>query len=457
MNAKILLLAASCRLLDLHDSRRERGAASKIISSQVSPDSAAYYLSLGLCIIETLYVMELREGSWFKPKSRIINEVLNAYPAADEIDVEYAIRMLSSQREIHYLSDDSSSREVSTKETTNLLDRSIGDYDQYRLSGNARLLSRIGSLKNSWMYEDKDTEKIVKAIENSCFEDVPIFCMERINSLLAMSKELTKAEELAVGDEAAQSFLESYEMYRETLDLSLEAIKKAMSALSAEAVFKEKFERWQALSPGKTDLSAGNILSDLESVAQMLERVSRRITGFVVDRQKRRGAEVGVVDFRGLAESLIGQPQSIQMYETFFETAGPWGCKSDFFIPFDFTDSVDFTRKEGDVIGGREVNLEGMVEASTERLSQFLERNREWILRQLKEGPISFFDFLRMNGFQLEPGESPADFFGVYAVPDEFGRTVNIRIGTCGSSFDHSDDGVRMHGDNPYLYEEAER
>lgn len=452
MKAEILLIAAVSRLLDLHDSRRERGAPTRGIPLQKAElKNASYHLSLGLSILDVFQELEQSEGEWFQPRARIVSKILESSPFAEEIDVDYCIRMLSGSREIRYLSDDFS-KELLTMETTPLLERAVGEFDQFRLTENARLLTRVVSMKSGWIYEDMDIEKIVRAIENGHFEDVSRFCKERVSSLLSLGKAITKAEEQSLNDAAAREFIQSYEALKEVMERSLEVIKKAMTLLCTDVISRERFQEWQN-SSGRMEISIGNILSDLESVAQVIEKISRRIANFVVNAQANRGAAVGVVAFNEMAEAIVSSPPEIGILCSFFTSVGPWSAPSGYYSPFDFMDSVDFTqygKQDEDII--KEINLEHMVEASNERLSQFFERNREWILERLRGGPLSFLDLLEKGEFRLEPGETPADFFGAYAVPDEFGNDVIVFIGSRGEKLKFSSDRVIMHGDNPMLF-----
>lgn len=432
----------------MHDSKRERGSPAKnIVPPHPDAKNAGYHLSIGLAIIDAL--QEIEQDS-FHPRSRIVDAVKNLMPSAEEVDIDYCLRVLSSSREIHFISNDQG-QNTFTKDKTPLLDRAIGEYDQYRISDNARLLARVTSQENSWMYEDQDTEKIVRAIENSQFQDVPRFCRERINSLLAIGKEITRMEERSSTEESISEFVNSHDSRMDVLRRSLDIIKKAMVLLQSESILMEHFEEWQRRA-GRDDIAVGNILSDLEAVAQMIEKISRRITDFLVNVRENRRATVGVIDFLEKTEFIVKSPPSTQMLESLLTSVAPTGLSPSFFSPLDFIESVDLVIIDEEQATAKEVSLGGMVEAVNERLSQFLERNRGWVINRLRKGPISFQELLATGEFIIEPGESIADFYGIYAVPDEFGRDLLVFIGIGGGKLIYRSDGVCMHGDNPILF-----
>jgi hypothetical protein len=454
MKTEILLVAAVSRLLDLHDSKRERGTPTKpVVPPRITSRNSAYHLSLGLAIIDALQQLEQDEGDWFQHRSSIVTVVKNIVPSAEEVDIDYCLRVLSGSREIHFISDDQG-QHTFTKEKTPLLDRTIGEYDQYKLSENARLLARVSALKNNWLYEDQDTEKIVRAIENGYFEDVPRLCRERINSILAVGREITKMEECVSTEESIKEFVASYDDRMEILRCALDIIKKAMILLRSDNISGERFDEWQKRT-NRFDIAIGNILSDLEAVAQMIEKISRRITAFVVSIRANRRAAIEVISFLDKAESIIKLPPSAQMLESLLESVAPTGLSPTFFSPLDFIESVDLNMLDEDHSLVRELSIGDMIEAGNERLSQFLERNRGWVIKRLRTGPLTFQELIQTGEFIIEPGESIADFYGIYAVPDEFGRDLFVSVGINGGKMNYIVDGVCMHGDNPILFLEA--
>lgn len=451
MKPEIILIAAVSRLFDLHQSRHERGIpVASIPDPSISSPDAGYYLSAGLAVIKTLQKLEMEEGAGYKPKSRVIEEVKTQYPFIHDADIDYSIRFLSIGREIHYLSetDLSEEKDVFTRETTPLIERA-GEFNQVRLTVNARHFLKIGASKRFWLYEDKDVEKILSAIEKGFFDDVPGFCLGVVESLAMLGQKIAQAEESPTMDKMRKEFVQFYPLYKETLSNSLNTIRKAITATGTEHIMRQ-FEEWTQ-EQGIENITLGNLLSDLEIIAQLIEKIERKLLRFLIKMNEGIKPSIGGIRFQDIAKHLVIDPPPIEILASYLLQSGPCFIEQSCFHPFDFIETVDFSSYISEInLVSKTVDLEA-TNTINPRFRNFLEKNIELIIKRIEKGPLLFSEIINEFGFVLEEGDTFADFFGIYALPGEIAFTKWLLVGTDGGLLRHRHDSKLFHGTDPSL------
>jgi hypothetical protein len=447
----VRLVATVARLLDLHNSRRDRGSRSTNVAQQPQVSAAAgYYLWLGLQTIELLHRHAKQGSSGPVSISRIHEELSKKIGGIARSDLEYCLGFLSLEREIRYLDLASQPAEESrvTQTPTQLL-RFDKRFGQVRLSDAGRLFMRISALHQDWLYEDKDVERIPASIERGVFEDIPRICDEVIGNLRALNERLTEIEESPTFDSLRAEFQERGQQYREMLNMAGTAITRALTALASPTT-RERFERWRSFR-GVEDLEIEDALSHVEGVHHSLHSLERHFIEFIRNIQSRRRAPLGVVRFQDVYRRLVYSAPSHDALLNLFADLGPWRARSAWFHPKDFVGRAD--------LGAVRPNAEGVVfeeqaeETAQERFQSFLERNRSWILARLRRGPVALSDFVKDAGLTFMDGESPASFFGVFSLPDELANEeVSISVGLSGTRMDVTVDSLRLRGDDPVIW-----
>lgn len=160
--ADIRLIAAVSRLIDFHQTRRESGGS----YAPNVPETAGANLFLALSVIESLHEIEMDRGFGSVPVSELTNRLRHRVPGVTAEDVEFCIANLKQPREIHYRTRDDAGgiMDGRTWDTTPLLEAQDG-LQQVQLTENARLLLRVTSLRESWLYSDLDADRLVKVIQ----------------------------------------------------------------------------------------------------------------------------------------------------------------------------------------------------------------------------------------------------------------------------------------------------
>lgn len=447
----VRLMATVARLLDLHGSRRERGSRSINVPNQLQVGEAAgYYLWIGLEVIAHLS-RNARTGSSGPVSIAYLHEQLQQrIENLSRQDLEYCVSFLSVEREVHYLNPQALPQQDLrvTQAPTQLLryDRRFG---QVRLTEAGRLLMRIGALHQSWMYEDKDVERIPAAIERGMFEDIPRICEEVIGNLRALNEHLTEIEESPTFESLRTEFLERGRQYRDMIKLASTAVTRAMQLLSSPAT-RERFDKWRSFR-GVDVIEVEDALAYVEGVHQTLHSLERHFITFLQNIQSRRRAPLGVIRFQDVAERLVYAAPTTQNLVNLFADLGPWRVKTPSFHVQDFTNKVELApaEKAPDALTFED----NPGDTPHDLFQSFLERNRTWIIARLQTGPLSFSELARTDGADFMDGESPSSFFGMFMLPEEIsGEHIRLCVGLAGQHMDVISHGTRMVGDDPVLW-----
>lgn len=443
----IRLIASVSRLLDIHQSRRETGGA---YSPEV-PDKAGFNLFLALMLIDALREIEIDRGIGYAPISELSINIRKRAPSITDADIEYCIANLKHGREIHYgtASDEGEIRYARTWESTPLVEVEEG-FSQIQLSENARLLLRVASLKESWLYSDLDADRLIKAIERGQFQDVPAFCRAMTADLSAKSKQLSSALERPSLSELRTMLISEGDNIAKSLKDAADTIGDAIDMVFSEHV-QEEWDKRQF-----TGFHLGNLQADMEIVLQNVESLSRRFINFLNEAQKVRNDGIQVIKFLEIADSLVreGGDHTIAKTELVLQDLMPWGITTNYFFPSmligeaELKEADDQTKTES---CGYTVNPHGTTSSS--RLLDFLKRNREVVVNRLNEGPLSFSEMAELTGFTLEPGESMLDMFGAYAAPGLLSNeNQRIVVGITGDKACFIYNEQQVTGSNPVMF-----
>lgn len=448
MDTRIALIASISRLYDLHQTQHERGTSVIQIPTPKPPQpSAGFHLSLGLCLIDNLHRFEMEFGPGFHPKSKISDLVKIAISTATEPDIDYCIAFLCVNREIHYLLNDSTDERSTLTADTALIEKA-GNFNQIRLTEAARLLMRAKSASDQWLYEDKDVEKVVIAVERGHFHDVERFCREIISSLVGFGLRITQIEERPTMDHKRKEYASFHTYYLETLSKAQKAIAKALR-LSATQAVRDKFSEWSSQQSGVDQTDFGIILTHLERVAKTIEAVNRKLLKFVENLEGASLAVAGTIKFQEIAHRLVIEPLEQKTLWAITNSFLPTPMKNAFYYPNDFVGCIEFGVQSPEP-GAGIFNIKSTDIPSRQRFNEFIERNRQAIIDLLKQGPVSFSTLIDRLGFDILPGESYANFLGIYSVSG-YDDELKIKVGLDNDIAHRRIQELMIYGSDPKL------
>lgn len=454
--ADIRLIAAVSRLIDFHQTRRESGGS----YAPSVPETAGENLFLALSVIESLHEIELDRGSGYVPISELYNRLREGIPQLPLEDLEFCIANLKQGREIRYRARNDAGEilDVRTWETTPLLEVQDG-ISQVQLTENARLLLRITSLRESWLYSDVDADRLVKVIEREQFHDLPRFCRAMTLDVASKSKQLSGAMERPALTELRSLLLREGEGISCSLKEAKETITVAMALIYREDTEKA-FERWQDTPEGarmaREGITLDNLQADLQLVLQNVEALSRRFVSFIEQAQKVRNEGAEPIPFLEIANRLIlkGSDDEIARVDSLFAGFLPWGRERRIFHPSMLIDAIDLSASNKDEDTALHTfTLDPNAATSRSRFAEFLSRNRDMIVARLTAGPASFSEIVTMTGFALEPDDSLLDLFGVYTNPGLLDHEdARIVVGLTDETVSFSTPDYIVTGNDPVMY-----
>lgn len=454
--ADIRLIAAVSRLIDFHQTRRDSGGS----YAPNVPETAGANLFLALCVIETLHEIEMDRGSGAVPVSELTNQIRQRVSGVAAEDVEFCIANLKQPREIHYRirDDDGGVADGRTWDTTPLLEVQDG-LQQVQLTENARLLLRVTSLRESWLYSDLDADRLVKVIQREQFHDLPRFCRVMTLDIASKSKQLSGVMERPALTELRSLLLREGEGISRSLAEAKDTISAAMTLIYRDDT-ESAFERWLNTPEGarldREGVTLDNLQADLQLVLQNVEALSRRFISFIEQAQRVRNEGVEPLPFLEMADRLIvkGSADEIERVESLFAGFLPWGQEQRIFHPSMLIDATDLSPENKDDAGTRHTfKLDPEAVTSRSRFAKFLSRNHDAIVGRLSNGPASFSEIIAMNGFVLDADDSLLDLFGVYTNPglldDENTRIV---VGLTDETTSFSTHDHIITGNDPVMY-----
>lgn len=455
---EIRLIASASRLIDLHQSRSESGS----VYIPDVPEKGGYYLTIALALIECLRQIEMDRGIGAVSISELKKLLRKRIPKAMPEDIEYCIASLKEKREIHYgIANPSDNIDiVKTFDTTPLLAVEDG-FGQVQLTENARLLLRVASLRDNWLwlYGDIDAERLIKAIEYGEFESIPLFCRNMTLDITTRSKQLSGVMERPSISELRDFLLREGQNIAESLTATTQTIRNSID-LIFDARSLKSFDDWSDRYRDKTGdrppFSLGNLQADLELVLQNAEALSRRFVQFVDYAQRVRSEGAEHIRFMEIAEHLVSitKPEDDARLEALLRHILPWRNSQSLFHPLSLVGTVDFPKQPSDTntVGTTGYTLDPVMPPNS-RFHEFVSRNRDMILSRLKLGPAHFSEILQMGGFVLLPGETPLDFFGVYAAPSTIeDEQTRIIVGVDGSDMSVRLDDRLVTGNDPIMF-----
>lgn len=448
--ADVRLLAAASRLLDFHQSRSQ-GAN---VSIPETPDTAGQNLFLATSVLHTLGRLELEHGQFRVSLKTLSSELGRDLVAATADEVMFCVASLATAREIRYaiLTGQGKLVEARTSDTTTLLmyDPSLR---QVSLTENARLLLRVTSLRESWLYSDVDAQRLIKAIQRGQYEDVPRFCREMVRDLAGKARQIADVYERPGLADVRDALIADGGKISASLSDAAQLVQAAMTSLFSEQT-EADFHLWRT-TRGVT-FGLGNLQADLEIVLQSTESLSRRFVEFVKSAQRMQTVRAPMMSFLDMARSLtVREDGALAQIDAAMADVLPWLPAFPFFSPDLLSGEVDFTALlRGDdpkplesAFESTEVGL-----ATGEAMHEFLRRNAAKILAVLRDGPVPFSQLLHLTSLDFLPGEDQASLAGTFTYPEVFDANgLSIRIEHRHTSFTHESSRLLLMTSDPVL------
>lgn len=423
----ITVMAVTSRLIDLQHSR-----GANIYVPDPAPNSGTY-TGIALLTLNTLHELVRERGNGYVTVAELHSILKLSSPEITLEDLEFVLTFLSRDREICFsiADDDGKLIQGHVRDKTKLVDLA-DSRAQVRMTDNGSMLLRICENEISWLYDESDANKIITAINNGKFGDIPVICRSLSLELAKKARELTGLIEHPTREEQSELLISDGPAINENLKRTKEAIQAALTKIFEKSTI-ESFEMWK--SQKNPDYEVGNLHAEMEVLLQSVEAVARRFVEFLDIAQQRQDVVPSQHSFLEIANSLVsrGDNETISHLETFLKFIVHPGVPAWWFDPsmlpgmIDLYDLMDVPATQSP----NAFDINKMESAAITRFREFVERNREVIFSCLEEKPLPFSDFLSMSGFIIQEGESLIDFLGVYVSPEmlDDGNSKSVIIG----------------------------
>ncbi len=449
----VTIMAATSRLIDL---QHPRGA--NVYIPAPGPKGGTY-TGIALLVLDILHNLERERGTGYVTITELYGFVRQL--ASDVLleDLEYVLLSLSKEREICYSTPDEETCTLNygyVRDKTKIVDLA-DSRAQVRITDTASLFLRICENEISWLYDESDAHKIITALDNNKFGDIPTICRNISLDLAKKARELTDLIEHPTREEQGAILVADGPAINENLKKTKETIQSALRIILEQSTM-DAFNQWAGRA--KAGFELGNLQTELEVLLQTAEVVSRRFIEFLDIAQQRKDIVPSYHQFLDMAERLVFRCDSgsVQRLEHLMRGVMPADIPTRWFDPslvpgtIDLYDLLDNPEEDAPP---KSFNVTDSESPAVKHFMSFIEKNREAIYERLESGPMPFSEFLTSTDFVLAEDDTALDFLGVYVSPHALDSpepsTQRIIVGFPQREFRMKNDGSLIISSDPLI------
>jgi hypothetical protein len=412
----IPLLAATARLLDLHDSDRGYGESPAFTRESRTGKADGVYVDIAALVIQCLKAQDETAHQEYLPFAAIFRHVRLTRPDVDVSDVAYVLNVLRRPTELFYLERPPGSPDAerhSEKRKTAIIDKT--DYaDEYRLSPTGRLLPALVNAAKDATYLRGDAYNLLHAIEFRDFQKVGIFADEIVGQLRNEILDILAALEKVGKSETIDKYVARFEQYCRVINETVDIVRKAEEELDKKTMVVD-FSDW--LDRSDADITLDSVKAHVLRVRQVLVIFNRRVAELVHAATQGKRIAVPPPSFLEVAASLLRAPFSTTQESHFLQQWGAVTLESPFHSVLDGLNAVQI--KEGE----REATALEFEDDAVEPVAQlgkvlFVARYGAEIATSLKQSPLLLSEAIDRGWFMLDGKPLIGDLVGVFVAPD---------------------------------------
>lgn len=439
------LIAATVKLIDLHDSNRDIGSGIVPPPETRPGREDAIWLSIAIELLEFLHVetQETNE-SWIFIGS-LIKELAQKYSVSED-DIIYVVIYLSTPSKINFsnFSNTGQLTKTSTKKTA-LIDRPRNkSIDRCRLTEIGHSALKISKITQSFLYAKHDAEKLHTAILTGDYSTIETQGRLILQTIRALSQQITKFSEGSL-DDALESFLtDKLQEFKDAIAGVSGAVDATLDLFSSQSE-REKFEAWYELQESPTvNASSINALfkNILTNSYKLREKVSQFLDSFIDENRE----AYGIVRFDQVALDVLKEPVRNSDIEWNFLKMVPWSVEAYCSSIYDFQ-CVVAAKTQAQV---ESLSFEHSSQhTSSASISRFIDSHFEEIKAILETDDLSLSKAIEMGWIELDGEESIPDLLGLYTTPawlEKEGLKVGIMLSSKPSSLLANVDGKKFYG-----------
>ena len=452
MNSWVVLLSATLRLVDLHDSNHDRHCDSTSVSTETRPGQGdGYWLDIACLLLEYLLEQDYQTNGQFIPQARCLNHLEAIVPELTADDLTYVVNMLSTPSELffkqHRVAD--SPLIASTKQTALLEKQSkIG---HVRLSQAGRQSVTLSRQVDDILYSEHDAAKIISAIARSDFDKIPGICDSILLSIRGLTQDIRRIRENPALEGKLTSFQGKRKHYQTAMGNIQATVRDCQNQFRRKEI-RDRFDQWVSKQQEAWDLQMIN--HSLTRILSALENLNRRLTDLLQDIAQGRIQSMGVVDFNKAALSLAERSPSAELMDSVFSQLAPVELTVNIPAPGDYLNLLD--NRKADTSPKNLVYDSASNETQESLLLQrFLHHFGQPMRDKLQQGPLSLDEAITQGWYQLKNDHDEMEdclpqLINMFVDTEQLTSGLEVAVG--GGQLDRIlPDGRRLRGDNPIL------
>lgn len=421
------LIAATLRLVDLHDSDRAYGSPANFTREARTGHADGIYLDIAFQVIHRLKLLDQCASQDYLPFSAILNAVREERPDAAEADVQYVLNVLRRPSELFYLTNIMGQQAKvchSEKRETALLEKT--DYaDEYRLSISGRLLLSLANAARDATYLRGDAYNLLHAIEFSDFTKILTFSDGIVAQLRNEILEVRSALERVGRTETIDKYLGRLDQYRQVVEETIDIAQQAETRLDQKDVL-DAFERWQDATD--SDLTFDYMRHQINHVRQVLLIFNRLLSELVSLALQGERSAVPPPSFLAAAAQFIRSPLALEKESFLLKQWGPMLLETPFHSTLDGIGAIKL-RTVADSVPPMSFMDETVENISELGKARFLEKHGHEIAIALRSGPLRLSDAIERGWFMVDQDMMLGDLVGVFVAPSSIPVAGSITIG----------------------------
>lgn len=423
----IPLIAASLRLVDLHDSDRAYGSPSNFTRESRTGNSDGVYLDIAFHVIHRLKLLDQSARQDYLPFSSILSAIKDDRPDVAEVDVQYVLNVLRRPSELFYLTSIAGHESKachSEKRETALIEKT--DYaDEYRLSASGRMLLSLANVARDATYLRGDAYNLLHAIEWNDFPKILTFSDGIISQLRNEILEVRSALERVGRTERIEKYLSRLDQYRQVIEETIDISQKAEAQLEKSEVL-EAFERWQELAD--LDITFEHLRNQINHVRQVLVIFNRLLSELVSLTLQGARSAVPPPSFIDVAAHFVRSPLKPENERFLLGQWGALGLETPFHSVLDGLGALKLRTMPEPVVATIFVD-ETVEPISVLGKARFLEKYGQDIASALKAGPLRLSEAIERGWFMVDDEMMLGDLVGMFVAPSTIPIDSSILIG----------------------------
>ena len=451
MNSWIVLLSATLRLVDLHDSSRERRSEYTRVSQESRTGHGdGYWLEIACQLLEYLLEEDHQTNGQFIPQSRCLNHLRVMIPELSTNDLSYVVNMLSTPSELFFSRTAEKIRQTASTKQTALVERQ-SKIGHVRLSQAGRQSVTLAHQVDDILYSEHDAAKIMSAIARSDFDRIPPLCDAILLSIRGLTREIRRIRENPALEGKLNSFRDNRKHYQSAVRNIQVTVFDCQKQFLRQDV-RQRFDHWAQQQDGQWDWQVLN--RPLIRILSALENLNRRLSDLLRDIAEGRIQSMGIVNFNEAALNLAWQSPDIELMSSVFQQIAPVDIAVSLPGPTDYQNLLDNQRADN---SGTSLIYDDGGDDMPEslKLKRFLRHHGQQMRERLQQGPLSLSEAIA-NGWHQFADSAQTSEDCLPQLINMFVDTEQLQPGLVVAIEPQSlditlPDGRRLHGDNPTL------